>query len=115
MENTCNSSDGQELLSETLTFDVVYQDQDLIVAVEWYNNIPMLHHDIFNWNKTTSKKFTEAINNLCKLLKDNGINGLWSYHFKDDKNINYITKSLAKYNFKHTHNVENIAVYVKEI
>ena len=96
-------------------FDVFYDDDYISVGVEWRNNEPFFHHHVKKWNTTANRVMMREVENLVKLLKTNGFSTLWSYYKLPADNEAYLKKFAKKYGFVFVDNVEDYALFMKEI
>jgi hypothetical protein len=91
---------------------VQYEDDDLIVSLEWADGEPYIHHDIYNWNKTTFKKLIVEVDKLCSLLTQLNYDVLWSYYPKTNTTVK---KFCDYFGFKQVGETEDSIVVMKEL
>jgi hypothetical protein len=92
--------------------EVVFQDEDLVLALEWDDNIPYLHHHFFNWTPTILRKTIVEFNKLVDGLKTMGYDELWSYYDKDQVHVD---KFCVKFGFTKVGETETQNIVLKEI
>lgn len=93
-------------------YNIKYQDDDLIMLIEWADGLPVIHHEIYNWKLSTHKKMRNAFNDIVKELKEDGFDVLYSYY---DVHNESVKKFVDKYGFTPCGEVNNYIVVVKEL
>lgn len=96
-------------------FDVVYDDDLISLGIEWRNNQPFFHHHIKQWNTKANRTMMREMENLINVLKTNGFSVLWSYYKTPADNEPYLQKFAKKYGFTFVDNIEDYALFQKEI
>lgn len=92
--------------------DVFYNDDDLLLAIEWDESIPYLHHHFYNWSPSILKKTIKHFNELVEYLKIQGCDELWSYYDKDQVHVD---KFCVKFGFTKVGETETQNIVLKEI
>ena len=96
-------------------FDVVYDDELISLGIEWRNDEPFFHHHIKQWNAKANRVMMREMESLIKMLQENGFSVLWSYYKTPADNEPYLKKFAKKYGFSFVDNVEDYALFMKEI
>ena len=93
-------------------FEEVYKDDDLVLLIEWDQELPYLHHHFYNWTLSTHKKCISEFNKLVKCLQDKGHKELWSYYNKENTNVD---KFCTYYGFTKVGETPTQNIVLKEI
>ena len=68
-------------------FEEVYKDDDLVLLLEWDQDLPYIHHHFYTWSLSTHKKCIAEFNKLIQTLQTKGYKELWSYYDKQNTNV----------------------------
>lgn len=93
-------------------FEVYYKDDDLVMGIEWTDDLPFIHHHIYEWKLSTHKKMKEVFAAIVKDLQDKEHTELWSYYKKSSEHVN---KFCNYYGFTRVSETETEYIVVKEI
>lgn len=93
-------------------FEVVYQDNCLLIGIEWEDKVPFIHHHVFHWKLSTHKKMKEVFNSIIQNLQNKEHTELWSYY---DKNNKHLDKFCSYYGFIKVGETETEYIVLKEI
>jgi hypothetical protein len=91
---------------------VQYEDEDFIALLEWAEGEPYIHHDVFNWNKSTFKKMCIVFHNICEALRALKYDTLWSYYPKTNTTV---AKFSDHFGFKQVGETEDSIIVMKEL
>jgi hypothetical protein len=91
---------------------IFYQDDDLVLLVEWDDNLPYLHHHFFNWTPSILRKTICEFNKMMVELKEMGCTEVWSYYDKDQIHVD---KFCTKFGFVKVGETETQNIVLKEI
>jgi hypothetical protein len=93
-------------------FNKIYEDEDLVVGIEWEDKLPFLHHHVYNWKLSTHKKMKRVFDSLTKDLRQNGHLELWSYYDKTQSNVD---KFCDYYGFSKVAETDTQYIVLKEL
>lgn len=93
-------------------FEIYHKDDDLLVGIEWTDDLPFLHHHVYNWKLSTHKKMKKVFVNVIKDLQKKQYTELWSYF---DKSNSHLDKFCNYYGFTKVSETDTEHIVVKEI
>jgi len=92
--------------------EILYQNKDFVLGIEWDEGTPYLHHDFYNWSPSIYKKFRDEVAKLEKYVKQKGCTEVWSYY---DKTCVHLDKFCSKFNYVKVGETETQTIVLKEI
>ncbi len=70
-------------------YDLVFQTEDMKVEVEWFDNKPFIHCEVYNWSSSVYRKHIHYWNEFISILKQNGIQNYYSLLPKNNKILKF--------------------------
>lgn len=93
--------------------DIKYQDNDLLLVLEWdEDDIVYMHHHFYNWSPSVMKKTIVEFNKIVDELKSLNQTELWSYY---DKDQTHVDKFCVRFGFVQVSETDTQKIVLKEI
>jgi len=92
--------------------DVKYKDDDLLLVLEWDDDIVYMHHHFYNWTPSVLKKTIVEFNKIVEELRNLNCTELWSYYDKDQVHVD---KFCTKFGFTQVSETDTQKIVLKEI
>jgi hypothetical protein len=89
-----------------------YMDEDLILQLEYDEDIVYIHHHFFKWSPSVLKKTIVEFNKIVNELKALNHTELWSYYDKDQVHVD---KFCVRFGFTQVSETETQKIVLKEI
>lgn len=93
-------------------FEEVYKDDDLVLLLEWDQDLPYIHHHFYNWSLSVHKKTIKEFDKIIHNLQSKGHKELWSYYDKENSNVD---KFCNYYGFNKVGETPTQHIVLKEI
>jgi hypothetical protein len=91
---------------------VVYQDDNLLVVLEWDEGVPYIHHHIYKWAPSVLKKMSKLMGEIVDKLTSENHEELFSYY---DKENTHLEKFCDYYGFVKVGETETQIIVLKEL
>lgn len=103
---------GQQPSSETVIFEVLWDDDNVRVGLECMDDVYYIHFDMVKWTKASYMRLLAVLKHAEKVVKNRGYTQLWAYYPKENTIVN---KLCIMFGYIPQGEVENYYLEVKEL